>query len=65
MTQYAYNSSIHSIIDVNFLYVIYDYNFEIKLNIENEFFRKKCRLFNKKKNYINLEKRCQITNEIL
>ena len=40
MTQYSYNSSIHNIID-DYLYVIYDYNFEIKLEIENDLSRKK------------------------
>ena len=34
MTQYTYNSSIHNIISVNFFYVMYNYNFEIKLKIE-------------------------------
>ena len=41
MTQYAYNSSIHSTIDINFFYVMYDYNSEIELKIENDFFRKR------------------------
>ena len=41
MTQYTYNSSIHSTIDINFFYVMYDYNSEIELKIENDFSRKK------------------------
>ena len=41
MPQYTYNSSIHSTIDVNAFYVMYNYNSEIKLKIENDFFRKK------------------------
>ena len=41
MTQYAYNLSIHNTIDVNFFYVMYNYNFKIELKIENDFFRKK------------------------
>ena len=38
MTQYAYNLRIHNIIDVNFFHVMYDYNVEIKLKIENDFY---------------------------
>ena len=41
MTQYAYNLSIHSTIDINLFYVMYDYNSKIELKIENDFFRKK------------------------
>ena len=40
MTQYAYNLSTHSIINVNLFYVMYNYNFEIKLEIESDFSRK-------------------------
>ena len=41
MTQYAYNLSIHSTIDINLFYVMYDYNSEIELKIENDLSRKK------------------------
>ena len=56
MAQYTYKLSIHSTIDVNFFYVMYDYNFEIKLKIENDFFRKKMSIV-KKKIYKNSNKR--------
>ena len=49
MTQYAYNSSIHSIIDINLFYVMYDYNSEIELKIENDFFRKRMSTVKKNK----------------
>ena len=48
MTQYTYNSSIHSTIDINFFYVMYDYNSEIELKIENDFSRKKMSTVKKK-----------------
>ena len=48
MTQYAYNSSIHSIIDINLFYVMYDYNSEIELKIENDFSRKKVSIVKEK-----------------
>ena len=41
MTQYAYNSSIHSTINVNLFYVMYKHNSEIELKIENDFSREK------------------------
>ena len=48
MTQYTYNSSIRSTIDVNLFYVMNNYNSKIKLKIENDFFRKKMSIVKKK-----------------
>ena len=63
MTQYAYNLNIHSIIDINFFYVMYDSNSEIKFKIENDFFRKKVSTV--KKNCINLNKRYRNVKQTL
>ena len=39
---------------------MYDYNFKIKLKVDNDFFRKKMSSVKKKwKNYINSDKRCR------
>ena len=51
ITQYAYNSSIHDTIDVNFFYVMHNYKFAIKLKIENDFFRKKMSIVKEKIKY--------------
>ena len=48
MTQYAFNSSIHSIIDVNFIYTMYNENSEIKSKMKNDFSRKKMSIVKEK-----------------